>query len=64
MKLSLVKVLIFKVNVKLIKQFEDSDYVIYFVKMKEQVDMLVVLKQVMEKVMIEKQMVLVIKLFV
>ncbi|MBM6383820.1 MAG: S8 family serine peptidase [Paenibacillus sp.] len=55
MKSSLAKVSTSKVNAKLTKQFEDSDYVTYLVKMKEQVDTSAVSKQAMEKATIEKQ---------
>lgn len=55
MKSSQAKVSTSKVNAKLTKQFEDSVYVTYLVKMKEQVDTSAVSKQAMEKATIEKQ---------
>lgn len=55
MKSGLAKVTESKVNAKLTKEFEGSEYVTYLVKMKEQVDTAAVSKQALEKASIAKQ---------
>lgn len=55
MKSGLAKVSESKVNAKLSKEFEGSEYVTYLVKMKEQVDTAAVSKQALEKATIAKQ---------
>ena len=55
MKSSLAEVSTSKVNAKLTKAFEGSEYVTYLVKMKEQVDTKAVSKQAMEKATIAKE---------
>src|SRR6478672_5325842 len=55
MKSGLAKVTESKVNAKLTKEFEGSEYVTYLVKMKEQVDTAAVSKQALEKATIAKQ---------
>lgn len=55
MKSGLAKVSEAKVNAKLTKEFEGSEYVTYLVKMKEQVDTAAVSKQALEKATIAKQ---------
>ncbi|WP_426334727.1 S8 family serine peptidase [Paenibacillus silvae] len=55
MKSSLAEVSTSKVNAKLTKEFEGSEYVTYLVKMKEQVDTAAVSKQAMQKASIAKE---------
>lgn len=55
MKSGLAKVTESKVNAKLTKEFDGSEYVTYLVKMKEQVDTAAVSKQALEKATIAKQ---------
>ncbi|MBR2564269.1 MAG: S8 family serine peptidase, partial [Paenibacillus sp.] len=55
MKSGLAEVTTSKVNAKLTKEFEGSEYVTYLVKMKEQVDTAAVSKQAMEKATIAKE---------